>query len=67
MYVRTNEQTNEHMKIENPGVSRPLLGPAKKIVFILSEWRRLLLKLTPNTSSVELKYNFVLFCIFLLL
>ena len=26
---RTDEWTDEHMKIEKPGVGRPLLGPAK--------------------------------------
>ena len=30
-YVRLNEQTKEYIKIETPGVGRPLLGPAKKI------------------------------------
>ena len=26
---RVSEQTSEHMKIEKPGVGRPLLGPAE--------------------------------------
>ena len=37
----TNKRTNKRMKIEKPGVGRPLLGPAKNVLVAKNKSQKL--------------------------